>query len=119
MATHPVLDRTKLARLEELGGVDLVGKIFGLFLETAPNRVEVLRRGQSGGNLKDIAFAAHALKSSAGNVGLRELQFLCDDLEHAAAGGDESLSRGLSARLVDAYERSCAALRAELARPAE
>lgn len=119
MSTHPVLDRKKLAGLEDLGGADLIRKIIGLFLEYAPARIEVMLRGESERTLKEVAFAAHALKSSAGNLGLRELQFLCDDLEAAAAGGDESECRGLVVRLLDSYERSCAALVDERGKAAE
>lgn len=113
METLPVLDRSKLARLEELGGADLIRKITEMFLDNAPGRLEVLLRGDSARTLEEVAFAAHALKSSAGNVGLRELQFLCGELEQAANAGDAAACQGLVSRLLVSYGNSCAALRAQ------
>ncbi len=77
LETCPVVDRMKLAELEQLGGADFVGELVDQFV------------GESAGILRSLAAAvaeedpaafrerAHALRSGAANVGAVRLHRIC------------------------------------------
>jgi len=77
----------QLARLEKLGGPTFVRKMIGLFLEIVPQRLQAIEQGLARGDLAAVEQAAHALKSSAGNLGCAEAQELCERIEGLAAAG--------------------------------
>lgn len=75
-----------------------------LFRRHTPPKIELMKTISSGGNLEEIERAAHSLKSSAGNLGLRELQDLAQALEGHLAEG----RLGESEALVKEVEGACA-----------
>jgi HPt (histidine-containing phosphotransfer) domain-containing protein len=85
-----LLDPAAFQRLREWGGDALLGKIVALFLEHAPTRLEEVEEGAVTADLQRIERGAHALKSSAANVGGVALQDLASRLEAAAESGDWS-----------------------------
>jgi HPt (histidine-containing phosphotransfer) domain-containing protein len=119
---EPVLDASVLARLadEDQGGDRaFVVELIDLFLEQAARLQAELRAAASSGDEREIARIAHALQSSAGNLGARRLQRLCADAEAASRSGDEGQAGadavdGLAAEL----DRVISALRAERQRSA-
>jgi HPt (histidine-containing phosphotransfer) domain-containing protein len=86
----PLLDPAAFQRLREWGGDALLGKIVALFLEHAPTRLGEVEGGAMAEDLQRIERGAHALKSSAANVGGVALQQLASRLETAAESGDWS-----------------------------
>ncbi|TVR52179.1 MAG: Hpt domain-containing protein [Gemmatimonadales bacterium] len=89
-APETLLDPAAFQRLREWGGDELLGKIVALFLGHAPTRLEEVEAGAAVADLQRIERGAHALKSSAANVGGVALQHLASRLEAAAASGDWS-----------------------------
>jgi two-component system, sensor histidine kinase and response regulator len=85
-----LLDPAAFQRLREWGGDALLGKIVALFLEHAPTRLEEVEGGAAAADLHRVERGAHALKSSAANVGGVALQDLASRLEVAAESGDWS-----------------------------
>ena len=58
---------------------------------------------------KSLREAAHALKSSSGNLGALQFADLCDELETTAQSGDIESSKPLLDKVMDEYQRVTAA----------
>ena len=109
---EPVIDPDAIARLQEWGGPELVGKMIQLFLENAPERLDLIRTGLETGDFDVAERGAHSLKSSSGNVGARELHLAAAEMEDLASRQEEEEMRDLLPRLEEVYERSLSALSA-------
>lgn len=117
MPEERCIDDAALEKLRKLGGPEFVVKMLDLFLENAPVRIEAARAGQRAGDLKAVEMAVHSLKSSAGNLGARELQQIAGRIEDLAEAGKGD---GLSALLDDlesTFARVKTCLEAERKRP--
>lgn len=108
----PVIDPEAIERLQEWGGPDLVRKMVRLFLENAPERMSLIRTGLATGELEVAERGAHSLKSSAGNVGARDLHLVSAEMEDLASRAEEEAMEDLLPRLEEVYERSVSALSA-------
>ncbi len=92
-------DRRALQMLHRVGGNRLVVEMVNLFSASGPERLATARAGLASSNGENVRAAAHALKSSAGQLGALRLQRMCAELESTVK---ESLT-GAGARL-DAIE---------------
>lgn len=81
----PVLDRSALERVQRIGGVQLVHRMIRAFLEHVPARVEAL---QGIDDADAAGRTAHAIKSSAGNLGLDRLRLVAQEIEMRVDLGD-------------------------------
>jgi HPt (histidine-containing phosphotransfer) domain-containing protein len=81
------LDLQVLARLQKLGGIDLIQKMIALFFTHAESAIRDAANGLASGNPDAVCRAAHSLKSSAGNVGAVQVQAIADEIEHMAEHG--------------------------------
>jgi HPt (histidine-containing phosphotransfer) domain-containing protein len=108
----PVVERTALERLHRLGGSTLVSQMIELYLSSGAARLELLRQGVASADAKQVERAAHAVRSSAGNLGARQLQDTAGSVEAMAAEG--IIDRALAERLIREYHDSAAALRAAM-----
>jgi len=95
-----------LARLKEWGGDALLGRMIGLLLELAPQRLQALIEGERNGDMATVEGTAHSLKSSAGNLGALRLQREAEQLELAARRGDEAQVRRLVFDIQDLWMRT-------------
>ena len=107
----PVVDSAQLERLTEWGGVELQGKMIGLFLTHATERLEQIREGLSGSSPEKAETGAHTLKSSAGNVGAQRVQRLAQDAESLAEAGKMDELQALLPSLEEEFDTACDALR--------
>jgi two-component system sensor histidine kinase RpfC len=73
----PALDETTVANLCRLGDSTFVNELFSDFLIDAADTIELLSAAARQGNTTAFRNQAHALQSSAGNVGARALAELC------------------------------------------
>ena len=78
------LDPAAVERLRKLGGDKFAGDMIDLFLSFVGGKTEEARQAQLAGNLTGVAEAAHAAKSSAGNVGAMQVQALAARAEQSA-----------------------------------
>jgi len=78
------LDPAALERLRKLGGDKFAGDMVALFLSYGGQKVAEAEAARQAGNLAGVASAAHALKSSAGNVGAVQVQQLAAQAEQSA-----------------------------------
>jgi HPt (histidine-containing phosphotransfer) domain-containing protein len=96
------MDRQALDRLRRFGGSRLIRGMIRTFLDAAPERVVAARRALAAGDTVGVAQAAHALRSSAGQLGAVGLQELCAEVERRAGAGEitaalvEALGEGLA-----------------------
>ena len=97
----------RLEQLRRLGGDKLVADLIDLFGELAPQRLAAVRAGLAAGDAAAVALAAHSLTSSAGNLGLAEMQALAADLERCR---EDDARPGLARRLEEAWAGARAAL---------
>jgi PAS domain S-box-containing protein len=96
-----VLDPGMLAQLRGLDVTDggtFVSQVVGLFLNSAPERLDALRRALRTGDVSGVKRLAHSFRSSCGNIGATRMQGLCVELEESAGEpGTASLIESLAA----------------------
>ena len=110
MAAAPV-DRAHLERLATRFGSHFLIQLIDLFIAQGRERMEAAERGVAASDLSAIIGAAHALKSSAGNLGAGILAQCAGDIERRAANGAslETLTP-MVVTLNDAFVAVCTAL---------
>ncbi len=101
-----IIDSAALDRLEEWGGADLTRQMVRLFLESAPDRIAQIRTCEENepGDLPERG--GHSLKSSAANVGAREVRRLAGEIEEHAANGNLEAVRVLLPAIEAAFDRA-------------
>jgi HPt (histidine-containing phosphotransfer) domain-containing protein len=114
MSGDVVLDVTAVDRLKRIGGEQLVRRMIELYLEQGPARLAALTEAVRDGDAAGAERVAHALKSSAGNVGAERLQQAAQTLETLSAAGE--LDASLADRVRAEYAATEEALRAVLQR---
>ena len=108
-----VLDVPTLDRLRELAGGsnEVIEEIAVLYVRDAPSRLAAIDAAIAGRDAKALAMAAHAFKSSSGNIGALRMQELCGALELLGISGAMEGAEVLARDLHDEYERVKEALR--------
>ncbi len=111
MTALPVFDPNMLEGLLAYGDAAMLRRVVDTFQASTaevPGQIGAL---VAASNWKDLAFAAHSLKSGSGVMGLAALADLARGLEDAARTGDGAAARDLADGLSSLYEKSCEALR--------
>ena len=117
MSDAPILDSSALDGLHKFGQADFVGKMVEIFLLSTKDAPEEIGSLLAEKDWKGLAFAAHSIKSGAGNLGLMLLMECCTELESAAKAGDAALVERLVPSLESVYQGSRDALTAYMAKP--
>ena len=73
----------ELMSLSDDGDPDLLLDLIQLFLEDGPGKVAAIEQGLAACDFDQMERAAHALKGSAGNLGARLLQGVCEQMQLA------------------------------------
>ena len=83
------LDQEVVARLRTLSSddSDFLGELASLYLDDAPSRLAAIREAIATDDPETLASAAHALKSSSGNVGAMRMRDLASSLESVGKSG--------------------------------
>ncbi|MCL4792260.1 MAG: Hpt domain-containing protein [Gammaproteobacteria bacterium] len=113
LTDNPVLDESALDRIRALqqpGSTDLVDRLIGIYLDTSQGLVEKIRTALAAGDARTICAAAHALKSSSGNMGATALTELAGQVECRTRDADLSDAQSLIGRLLEEHQRVTAAL---------
>jgi HPt (histidine-containing phosphotransfer) domain-containing protein len=108
--TDAILDRSRLTRLERLGGRELVIEMIDTFAAAAPARRAALERTLSTGDLGALADAAHTIVAGAGQLGAIALSAEARAVEEAARLGDATAALGGTPALLVSYDAALAAL---------
>jgi HPt (histidine-containing phosphotransfer) domain-containing protein len=106
----PSQDPSVLEALLRYGPPSFLVRLVDVYLETTGIHVERAESSASRGDWEGVAFAAHALKSSAGTLGLPRLLDAVQKLEVAARSEDAEQASSLVAGLRQIWTDSCAAL---------
>ena len=106
----PVIDPVAFERIRRVGGERLLQQMIASFLEHAPSRLDAALHTDLSA---EAARAAHALKSSAGNLGLARVMLLAEAMELREMQGDGRGCLALRPALAAAFEEACTALRRE------
>lgn len=85
---RPVVDEQALSRLDRIGGNEFVVEMIELFLENAPQRLRAAREALAGRDVPGLHRAVHSLKSTAANLGARQLQGTAEAAEARASEDD-------------------------------
>jgi HPt (histidine-containing phosphotransfer) domain-containing protein len=96
------IDRAVLDRLRTTGGEDLVIGLLDLYLKFNPVRMEELFQAMKISDFELIRDSAHALVSSAGNLGGELVSSLAKDIEFAATEQKLSTIERLAGELYQA-----------------
>lgn len=112
-----VLDKDVLASLRELGGDDdpgLFNELVNMFLLDTPERMRTLSDALDKGDPTELERAAHALKSSAANLGAPGLSRLFREIETAGREKDLARAAPLVAQMKPEFEKVQVALKSEI-----
>jgi HPt (histidine-containing phosphotransfer) domain-containing protein len=114
------VDRAHLERMATRFGSHFLLEIIDLFITQGRNRIATAQQGAAAGDIKPIIAAAHALKSSAGNLGAGPLGKCAAEIERrGAAGAPIDTLAPMVPALAEAFAAACTVLevaRAEVAR---
>ena len=97
------VDRTEIQELLDFDkeyAESLLSKLVGLLEASAPRRIHEMRRALGKQDFKQLEREAHALKSSAGNLGASKVQIASQELEDLAS--NEHVQE--ASHLIDALE---------------
>lgn len=100
------LDSRAIDRLHDLGGKNLLSRMIEAYLDTSPARIQGAVEGIRSGDLAEIEYAAHSLKSSSANFGADRLVDLAARVERLAAERRESPElAGLVSDMSEAFDQ--------------
>jgi HPt (histidine-containing phosphotransfer) domain-containing protein len=99
------IDPAALERLRRLGGEEFVGKMAELFLSYGAQKISEARQASNAADLAAVAKAAHAIKSSAGNIGASQVQDLATRMERLALEAQAEQVAALMSELEEAFAR--------------
>jgi HPt (histidine-containing phosphotransfer) domain-containing protein len=105
----PTLDLRVLATIDDPNDAAFLAELVDLFLADCPSRLAALRDAVAHDDREAADLAAHALKSSALNLGAVALAGLLQSLCEEARVGHSTLRRPLAAIEIE-YQRASAAL---------
>jgi len=107
-----VVDREKIAGLQQLARANptFMRDITGLFREDAALRIHELRDSVARSDAATLQRAAHALKSSSGNIGAARMYALCATIEANARQGNLAGMGEMVQQLSAELERALRAL---------
>ena len=107
---EPAVQKAVINQLRQFGGDALIQSVVKVFLSTAPDRLKAIRAGVVANDAAKVASEAHALKSSAGQLGAVKMAEL---LEQAEQGGIDKRLDGLG-KVLAALEAEFVRVHAEL-----
>jgi HPt (histidine-containing phosphotransfer) domain-containing protein len=114
------IDRTHLERLATRFGAHFVVQLIDVFIAQGRDRMATAERGVATGDASLIVSAAHALSSSAGNLGAPTLRKCAADIERRGnAGASIETLAPMVLALGEQFAAACSALeatRADVAR---
>ena len=105
-----IMDPAAVARLEAIGGRDLVRSLAGLVREELPPRLARLEEARGRRDAAALGPAAHALVSATGNFGAWSLAELARSVEQRAPRADWDVLDTDVARLQESGEQFLAEL---------
>lgn len=97
------------------GDPELLVDLIQMFLDDGPSKVKSITDGLREGDMDKIERAAHSLKGTSGNLGARQLQDTCEEMQLASRQHQLDEVREITPRIVAAYADAEVALKDLLA----
>jgi CheY-like chemotaxis protein len=91
--------------LQQEGAPDLIDELIGLYLTDTEARLSELRAGLKHQDTKSLMRVAHSLKGSSGNLGVKQMEALCLEVEETVGAGAMNRVGGIFGRLDDEFKR--------------
>ena len=105
------IDRTHLEGLASRFGADFLVQLIDLFISQGRERMTAAEHAVTSGDAAAIAAAAHAIKSSAGNLGATSLAQCAADVERDGRNGASAQSLAPKVQgLSEAFTAACTLL---------
>lgn len=96
--TDPVIDKQALSDLESLDPrSDFLAEVLDNFITDTEQVIEELQAAHARGSVTDLRDSAHALRSSAANIGARRIHRLCSELSGSGPLDAERIGPALRA----------------------
>ena len=97
-----------IAYLRQLGGSDenFVHDLIALYVEDAGQRIAAIKAALAAGDATEMASAAHALKSSAGNMGAMTVRAIAEVIEQIGRKGSIDGAAEEAAKLEVEHDRA-------------
>ncbi|MBK8801321.1 MAG: Hpt domain-containing protein [Fibrobacteres bacterium] len=111
MEAPDLLDMSVLDSLRKYGQSDFLVKMVDLFLESSLESIETVESASLAGRWEEAGFAAHALGSGCGSLGLARLHRNVHAIDAASRAKKFDEIPPLVAQLRTLWELSCEALR--------
>ncbi|MEN9353374.1 MAG: hypothetical protein RL318_699 [Fibrobacterota bacterium] len=87
MDMQQLIDPAALEKLSKYGPPGFIAKLVTMFEQNTEKQMVNIRKAVADSSGEDLAFASHALKSSAGQVGAAEMHRLLSGLESLGKEG--------------------------------
>lgn len=107
MNLSSTINRAALLQFEELqmeGAPDILVEIIDSFLNTSPERLELIAKSIEEHDFKAAANKAHAMKSGAKVLGGDEVERLCQEIENLRDSQDLEKLKKIFACLQESYQ---------------
>jgi two-component system, sensor histidine kinase and response regulator len=102
---HDCVDAAVLADLRQLDiSCGLLSTLITHFLEDVPSRLVALQDALQQGDGQTLAWVAHELNGTSGNLGVRKMRQLCVELQALGKAKDLTKAGALLAQLVSEFE---------------
>lgn len=111
MDMQQLIDPEALEKLSKYGPPGFIAKLVGMFEQNTEKQMALIRKAVEEGNCEALAFAAHALKSSAGQVGATEMHRLLSLMESLGKEGRMDDAKAEHAHLEEILPNSVTRLR--------
>ncbi len=110
-ADTPTLDKTILNILAEQTTPQVIPELIEAYLKDTARRVALIQDAAANGNIAQIRYQAHTLKSSSGAYGAMQVYTTTKAIEHACTEGNNAHALRLAAQLPELAQRSIPVLR--------
>ena len=89
---------------------EVLRQIIQLFLKVTPDALDKIDAGVAGGDMEQVALAAHSLKGSSATIGAETLAELCQQLYMKAKAGDRETAALWAAEVAHCYRETSTAM---------
>lgn len=101
----------ELLSFSDDGDAELLLDLIGMFLDDGPTKVQSITEGLNNGDFEQMERAAHSLKGSSGNLGAKQLQDVCEQMQVASRQHQLEAARQLTGEIAAAFASADQALR--------
>lgn len=114
MAEPQSVDSEALEKLQKMGGSRFVRQMIRLFVDFGGKKVKEARTALEEKNIEGVEKCVHAIKSSAMNLGARQVFAIAAEMEESTKEGSAEPLPGLQSQLEQEFSRAKESLEAKM-----